>query len=459
MADCPAPSAAPQAGAPSRSSTGRSSVPDNTARVGQARILLGCFLGVASGYSSTYFYSSGILLVPITHDLGITRGEATLGLFASSMTAAVMAPLLGRAVDRLGARLIGLISLVGLVVSFLVAAWLAAGLASLIATSMLIALLGAGSSSVSFSRLVVDTFDRRRGLALAVMQTGAGLGAFVIPFILSSALRDGDWRAAYRLLALVVLTCGVLVAGLIARPRADSPSDHGLVTPGSGSGGTAVWRTRPFLILAATFVLAATAIAAAVVHFVPMMIDGGVSAARASRLASLLGIALIAGRLVTGWLLDRLVPEYVAAALFLTTSAGLAVLAVGGTTVAIGGALVVGLAIGSEVDLLSYLTARHFAREQYGTAYGGAFGVFLFGSAIGPSAMGLLFDHFGNYRAGFLFAAILLVVSAGFAVLLRRLCSPMNGPASDKSKAAPVSVAGALGLPTSTANSARTEGV
>ena len=393
-------------------------------RLVQGRILLGCFLGVASGFSSAYFYSSGLLLIAIASDLGLTRGQATFALFTASMTAAVMAPFLGRAVDRLGARIIGLVSLVGLATSFLLCSWLTHGLTSLLATSMLIALLGAGSSSVSFSRLVVDAFDQHRGFALAVMQTGAGLGAFIIPFILSSALHASDWRGAYRLLALIVLAVAAVVAMLIGTPYTRAATERNSPPRSSQVRGRVVWSTRPFLILAATFLLAAAAIAAAVVHFVPMMIDGGISTARAARLASLLGIALICGRLVTGRLLDRLVPEFVAAALFLTTSIGLAVLAFGGATFAFGGALVVGIAIGSEVDLLCYLTARHFPREYYGTAYGGAFGFFLFGSAIGPSALGLLHDRNGDYRAGFLLAAALLVIAAVLAVTLRRLCPP-----------------------------------
>ncbi|KRB82404.1 hypothetical protein ASE00_10070 [Sphingomonas sp. Root710] len=395
---------------------------NDTIRLYQGRILLGCFLGVASGYSSAYFYSSGLLLIPIARDLGLSRGEATLALLVCSMTAAVMAPLLGRAVDRLGARLIGLVSLAGLAASFVICAWATSSLASLLACSVLIALLGAGSSSVSFSRLVVDAFDRHRGLALAMMQTGAGMGAFTIPFILSSTLQEGDWRGAYRLLASIVIVVGVLVAILIGTKRGGASAPAAPTGEASAAvRGWDIWSQRPFLLLAATFLLAANAIAASVVHFVPMMVDGGLTTARAAQLASLLGVALICGRLVTGWLLDRLVPEYVAAALFLITSVGLSILALEGASVAIIGALVVGLAMGSEVDLLCYLTARHFPRQHYGTAYGGLFGVFLFGSAMGPTIMGYLYDHAGSYRGGFLLAAAVLVGAAALVATLRRL--------------------------------------
>lgn len=398
-------------------------------RIHQGRILLGCFLGAASGYSSAYFYSSGLLLIPISRDLGLSRGEATLSIFASSMIAAIMAPLLGRAVDRHGGRLIGLLALVGLAASLVICTWLTQGLATLLLSAMLIALLGAGSTSVSFSRLVVDAFDRRRGLALAVMQTGVGLGAFTIPFILSSELQDGDWRGAYRLLALIVIASTAVVAGLIGLPRSRISGGLHSTAPAFQVRGWDIWSTRPFLILTATFCLAAAAISASVVHFVPMMVDGGLSTTEAAHLASLLGITLICGRLTTGWLLDHLIPEYVAAALFVITAIGLSVIAIEGASVAVPGALIVGLAIGSEVDLLCYLTARHFPREHYGTAYGGLFGVFLFGSAIGPSVMGFLYDHSGSYLEAFLFASGVLVIAAALVAILRKACPLERGSA------------------------------
>lgn len=386
----------------------------------QGRVLLGCFLGVASGYSSAYFYSSGLLLVPISRDLSLSRGDTTLALLASSVTAAIMAPFIGRWVDRVGPRVIGLSSMIGLAVSFIICTLLTRDLGTLIASSIVISLLGAGSSSVSFSRLVVDTFEKRRGLALAVMQTGAGLGAFFIPFLLASPLETGDWRAAYRLLAAVVVGTAV-VASLLLGVKSARPSAPSHTRQASSDRGRDIWLQRPFLILAGTFILAANAIAASVVHFAPMMIDQGLTPAHAAKLASLLGIALICSRLATGWLLDRLVPEFVAAGLFTVTALGLLVLATAGSGMAVAGALVIGLAMGSEVDLLCYLTARHFPRERYGTAYGGLFGVFLIGSAIGPSVMGYLFDYTGSYRVGLTVAAATLIAAAGLAVMLRRL--------------------------------------
>ena len=394
----------------------------------RGRILLGSFFGVTCGYSSTYFYSSGLFLIPVSRDLGLTRGQVSLANLGNFFLIAALAPLLGRAVDRFGARSVGILSLLGLAVAFLLCAWLTSGLWTLVGTSLLIALLGGGSSSVSFSRLVVDAFDRRRGMALAFMQTGAGVGAFLIPLILSTDLNASDWRAAYRTLAYIVLAAALVVALLIhATPIAGTSAIRSSKAV-NDVGGRDVWKMRAFRMLAAAFFLAGAALAGAVVHFVPMMIDGGVSSAQAAKLASVLGVALICGRLLIGLLLDRFVPEIVAATVLLVTSVGLTVLAFAGAAIGVVGAIFVGAGIGSEVDLLSYLTARHFPRERYGTAYGGTFGVFLFGSATGPALIGFLFDRTGSYRSGYLLAALFLISAAMFAARLRHLYFPSIDP-------------------------------
>jgi MFS family permease len=397
---------------------------DKADRILQGRVLLGCLLGVASGYSSIYFYSSGSLLIPISKDLGLSRGEASMGIVASSLTAAVLAPFVGRSVDRFGAKRVALFSLIGLGISFWLAAWFATGMASFLGAMMLIAALGAGSTSVSFSRLVVDAFERRRGMALAIMQTGAGLGAFLLPLIVAPILAQSDWRDAYRVLGSISITMTVVVALLFATKLPASNPET--VQAQLASKGWDVWSSRPFLLLGMTFLFAAAAIAGAIVHFVPLMIDDGVSASQAAQLGSLLGVALIGGRLATGWLLDQFVPEFIAAGLFILAAAGFLILAFAGAQFALPGALIVGIAMGSEVDLLSYLCAKHFPRHRYGTAYGGAFGVFLVGSSIGPGLMGTLYDRTGDYQVGLTVASTLLVAATVSVIALRWLCPRQN---------------------------------
>lgn len=80
------------------------------------------------------------------------------------------------------------------------------------------------------------------------------------------------------------------------------------------------------------------------------------------------------------------------AALFCLSAAGMLALGVGGVKAALPAAVAIGLGMGAEVDLLAYLIARHFPPSAFGTAYGGIYGLLNIGAAIGPAAIGLIYD-------------------------------------------------------------------
>jgi MFS family permease len=153
---------------------------------------------------------------------------------------------------------------------------------------------------------------------------------------------------------------------------------------------------------------------------VPMLTDGGMSPAQAGGTAALLGLTSIAGRLVTGFLLDRVPPLLVTGGVFLAGALGVAVLGLGGPAFAVVGALIVGLTVGAEVDLMAFLIGRHFPRVSYGQFYGAIYAVFLMGGAIGPALSGYMQQASGSYRLSLLTAAALLTTAAFLAWRLSR---------------------------------------
>src|SRR3546814_6144573 len=72
-----------------------------------------------------------------------------------------------------------------------------------------------------------------------------------------------------------------------------------------------------------------------VVHFVPMLTDAGVDATRAAGMVGTIGAALIFGRIVVGYLLDRLPAVALAQCLFAMVAAGMLTLVAGGAHVAV----------------------------------------------------------------------------------------------------------------------------
>ena len=385
-------------------------------------VLAAAFLGIAAGVSSLYFYSLGIFIKPMAAEFGWSRGAASLGALVGTAGAALAAIPTGRLVDRLGAKRVGLGSVGLLAVGFAIVGWLTAGLASFLLLSFLLSLVTAGSSPLSFTRLVVTAFSRARGLALGLTLAGTGVGGILIPALLAPFVAAHGWRAGFLALAVVAGLAVPILALLLARCGTETRT-----APAAEVSMAALSRLPAFALLATTFFLAATAVLGTVVQFVPMLSDRGMDAGTAGRLAALIGVAAIGGRLVAGFLLDRVAAAIVTALLFLLTAAGLAILAIGGLELAAFGAVVTGLAVGAEVDLIAFLVARHFPPGAYGKAYGAIYACFLLGGAIGPALSGVVRDATGNYVASLLCAAGLLGVSALVALRLRHV-PPWSGP-------------------------------
>lgn len=403
-----------------RQGTQRAVAPDREFQRGW-KVLLACLLGVTAGFSSTYFYSSGLFLVPVAKELGLTRGQVSLSPLFCYLAAAVVAPAVGRAVDRFGPIRIALVSMAGLAVGFFLLAAFTTSLPSFIALSTLAAILGAGTTAVSFSRMIIATFHKHRGMAFGIMLTGPGIGAILIPSLLLPYLAQSGWRSAYQALGIAVLLALVAIACILTSQRA--LIDAGSAAQRTGAGEPApmgeIWSSPPFLLLGGIFLLAALGVISVVVHFVPMLVDAGIAAPSAAKLASSIGFAVIAGRLLTGYLLDRFEAEFIALAMFALVVAGLALLAVGGSAMALPGAVISGLAVGAEIDLLAFLTSRYFSARSYGTAYGGIFGLFLLGGAIGPGATGMLYDLTGSYKVPLLCALACMAIACVLLYVLR----------------------------------------
>jgi MFS family permease len=392
--------------------------------------LLGAFIGIAAGVSSTFFYSLALFLKPLAAEFGWSRGEASLGALVGTLAAAVAAPATGRLIDRAGSARTAIVSTLVLAAGFAALGYLTGGIASFLAIIAIMSLLNVGSSAMSYSRILIATFDRHRGLALGLALMGSGVGATLIPALLIPYIAAHGWRAGYYCLAIAVLAAILPVACLVLPRRARAPAPDGIAAGASltiSYPQRSVWAEPTFRLLGAIFLLAATAVLGTVVHFVAMLMDAGIEPGRAGRLAGLIGLAVSGARLIAGLLLDRFRAEAVTAILFACSAIGMLVLAAGGTSMAMPGALAIGLGVGAEVDLISYLVSRHFPTAEYGRFYGGVYGLFLLGGALGPALIGFLFDASHTYALPLSVSAGFLVCASLLALRIPRLIGRVSG--------------------------------
>ncbi|UUZ73679.1 hypothetical protein LP415_11630 [Polaromonas sp. P1(28)-8] len=179
-------------------------------------------------------------------------------------------------------------------------------------------------------------------------------------------------------------------------------------------------RSSVFWKLAISFAAVAFATNGVIAHVVPMLVDRGVGPSVATTALGFAGLALIGGRLLAGFLLDRIFAPHVAAFFFAIPLIGIGILfsnvAPGYAAVAV---VMVGLGLGAEVDLIAFLLSRYLGLRSFGEIYGYLFAAFMLGSGAGPYMMGFVFDATGSYTAalaglsGVLVIACLLLLSLG----------------------------------------------
>lgn len=381
------------------------------------RLLAGCVLGLAVGVHSLPFYTAGLFIGPLTHDFGWTRAEASLAPTLLIATLGLSAPGAGAVIDRLGERPVATACLVAVALGFFALSLQGGWLPGFLIIFCLMALLGSGSSTLVFSRLIVGNFALGRGTALGIGMIGTGLASMLAPLLLGPLIAGFGWRSGYLALGCVVLGAAPLVwlaTGGTARVRAVESEAFDGVSVRQAVRDPIFWK------LAACFLLVALASPGLVVHFVPMLTDRGVPAASAARLASLIGVFLIAGRLSTGILFDLVFAPRAAAVLMLASAACLAALAIGGPGLAILGAVGIGLSFGAEIDLVGYLCGRYFGMRAFGRLYGLLYAAVLAGTSLSPLLYGALRDRFGGYDAAILLSAGALASSAAIFLTMRR---------------------------------------
>jgi MFS family permease len=376
-------------------------------------------------------FTFGVFLKPIMADMGWQRGTASFALSVGGVCSALAVPALGRMMDRWSIRRV---ALPGILVYGALLAAVGLSPASLLVFTLMFGLAEAASAiqtPLGYAKAIAAWFDRRRGLALGIAMSGVGLGGFVMPQLASALIERIGWRGAYPSLALLTVTVAFPAVALwIREPHPGEGERGGAAARVALSGLTArqAARTRHFWILAAAFFLVAVAINGGVGHVVPLLTDRGLTPAAAAGVMGLFGLATMSGRLLAGWLVDRIFAPYVAAVFWLGPIAGFALLATGAGSLPALGVVLMGLGLGTEIDLIAFLASRYLGQRAFGEVYGYFFMFFGIGSSLGRFLLGLVFDLAGSYGPALIGAALLLVIAVVLIFRLGPYVYPVERP-------------------------------
>src|ERR1700682_5885403 len=116
--------------------------------------------------------------------------------------------MLGHLLDRYGPRRVILACVAVFGLAFGSLAFLTPHRAHLFAVFILIGMVGNGTAQMGYARAVSTWVERRRGLAIAIMMAGSGLGAILVPILCQKLIAAYGWRIAYAVLGLTALGVG-----------------------------------------------------------------------------------------------------------------------------------------------------------------------------------------------------------------------------------------------------------
>jgi MFS family permease len=176
--------------------------------------------------------------------------------------------------------------------------------------------------------------------------------------------------------------------------------------------------TAPFWILSTTFFFVAMALLGSSGHVVPLLTDRGLSPTAATATFGLFGLATLSGRLLSGYLIDRIFASHIATVFWLAPIGGFVLLSSGTGLLPAIGVVLIGLGLGTEVDLIAFMISRYLGLRAFGTLYGLFFMMFALGGAVGRFLGGYLFDLAGSYNPALIGAAGSLAIAA---ILINRL--------------------------------------
>jgi predicted MFS family arabinose efflux permease len=399
---------------------------------------------VLSGMIGMSFYAMltyhfGLFIEPLEKEFHWPRASISVGLGIYTGTAVLFGPFVGALIDRIGSRWIGIFGLATTALSFAALSLANGSLTqwyllwgAIAATALFVksTLWGAATSSL---------FTTSRSLALSIVLAGSAIAQFASPLLGTALITNLGWRAAYRWIGLGWGGIALLLVLFMFFDARDHGKRSGNAAPDTSTlGGLTVaeaLRSPQILRIALANLLMSSLGAGVAAHMMPILSSNGIGRAEAAGIASLAGISGIAGKLLTGWLLDKYQGNLIPFVSFALQAVGYALLlnTFRTTTSLALGVLVLGYTAGAGLQVTTYLTTRYAGLRNFGKIYATIASMMMLGTTIGPWIAGSVYDHTHSYDVLLTVAVPIMLVGALMFVGLGAYPS-FATDASDESK-------------------------
>lgn len=398
-------------------------------------IVLASFCALLVGSGPINIYAFNVFVLPVTKELGLTVGDFSSALFMTGIFNALSVLFMGWALDHFGVRRVQLIGVVCYAIAVYFYSHMTASLPMIYVIFAVAGFFGAAQTPVGYSTVIGQWFDRERGLALGLACAGVGAGVVFIQLLAPALMVSYGWRGAYVGLAIAIIVLSFIPNLLFVRDRPDLVQNGKVDTSHlAGLSLAQAVRDYRFWVLMFAFTFAVLAINGTITHVVPMLAQRGTPMPQAIQAVQAAGLAIIFGRAFSGWFLDRFWGPLVALGFFGPSIIGMGILASGATgPLGVVGAMLCGVGIGAEIDIMGFMLSRYFGMRNYGKIYGIIFAAFNLGTGFGPGISGMTFEFFGKS-----YTPILMIYMGVLAIVCASLFSLGEykfKPDADKSQA------------------------
>ena len=385
-------------------------------------VVVACTVGNGVSVTPMVYTVFGLFLIPIATEFGWPRAGVSFVLLIIAIAGAIGYPIVGRMIDRYGARPVILTGNVLFAASVASVSLTEASRIQFYSAYALIGITAAIPSSVMFTKVIAGWFDQRRGLFLGIAGgLGNGIGAALSPLFVYTLISSYGWRAGFQGIGAAIILIGFPVLYLLLRdpPRGVSRSATEHLEKTAGLSLTEALRTSTFWIILAAIALGAGCMTAIFAHVVPMLLDRGVSARQATTVLATFSLVTAGWQIGMGYMLDRIPRPWIAAPFYLLALAGLILLeSTSSYPLLLLSGMLMGLGLGTEYGVLPYFLSRYFGTRHYGAISGSMYGVIVLTQGLTPFLMDLVFDVTGNYDIAIIAICVGLVLGA---ILITRL--------------------------------------
>jgi MFS family permease len=365
-------------------------------------IVLSGMIGMS--YYAMLTYHFGLFIQPLQKEFGWDRASISLGLTIYTMSAVLFGPVIGALIDRLGSRRIGIIGLAGTSLTLAALGFANGSLVQWYLLWLAIAITALGVKSTVWGAAVSSLFTTSRSLALSLMLTGSAIAQFCSPIIANWLIAEKGWRAAYAWIGLGWGGLALLLVLLFfydAHDRKAKAGDEPVLV--SSLGGLTVreaLRSPQIVKIGLANVLMATLGSGIAVHMVPLLTQTGADRTTAAAIAGSAGISGVAGKLITGWLMDRHQGNFIPFSSFAMSAVGYFLLLdrLGSVPALFLGAMILGYGSGAGLQVTTYLTSRYGGLRNFGKIYATMGSMMMLGTSIGPWIAGAIYDRTGGYE-------------------------------------------------------------